>query len=225
MRHCTAKLIVGMACLAISLTGTTVFADGEKEYAVTITNLTRGQSFTPILVVSHHHGVTLFTVGSPASEELATLAESGNIEPLQTLLDESSAVKDTEASEGLLDPGHSTTVTVKAGKHFRRISLATMLIPTNDAFVSVQNVRIPRGWRRKVVHAPAYDAGSETNDELCANIPGPVCNGNGTSPGDDGEGYVHIHAGIDGGIGDLQPGTESRDWRNPVAKITIQRVK
>jgi len=225
MRYWKTPLIIGMACLALSLTGTTSFAHGEKEYAVTVTNLTRGQSFTPILVVNHHHGVTLFTAGSPASEELAALAESGNVEPLQTLLDESSAVNDTEASIGLLDPGHSTTVTVKAGKNFRRISLAAMLIPTNDAFVSIQNVRIPRGWHQKIVYAPAYDAGSETNDELCANIPGPVCNGIGPSPDDEGEGYVHIHAGIDGGIGDLQPRTESRDWRNPVAKITIQRVK
>ena len=100
-----------------------------------------------------------------------------------------------------------------------------MLIPTNDAFVSVQGVKIPKGRHKKVVYSPAYDAGSETNDELCASIPGPVCNGIGPSPDDDGEGYVHIHAGIDGGIGDLQPLTESRDWRNPVAKITIQRVK
>jgi len=73
MRHCTAKLIVGMACLALMVTSTTVFAHDKKEYAVTITNLTRGQSFTPILVVNHHHGLTLFTVGSPASEELAAL--------------------------------------------------------------------------------------------------------------------------------------------------------
>jgi len=225
MRRCHARFIVGMACLALSLTGTTVFADAEKEYAVTITNLTRGQSFTPILVVSHEPGVTLFTVGSPASEELATLAESGNIGPLQTLLNESPAVNATEASEGLLAPGQSTTVTVKAGKSFRRISVAAMLIPTNDAFLGIQNVTIPRGREKKVRFVPAYDAGSETNDELCTNIPGPVCEGTGPSPEDPGEGYVHIHAGIDGGIGELQPGTESRDWRNPVARIMIERVR
>jgi hypothetical protein len=225
MRYRKTTLIAGMVCLAISLTGAHVFAYGEKEYAVTITNLTRGQSFTPILVVNHHHGLTLFAAGSPASEELAALAESGNIEPLQTLLDESSAVNDTQASEGLLDPGHSTTVIVKAKRNFRRVSVAAMLIPTNDAFFSIQNIRIPRGWHKKTVYAPAYDAGSETNDELCSNIPGPVCGGAGPSPEDQGEGYVHIHAGIDGGIGDLQPLTESRDWRNPVTKITIQRVQ
>ena len=188
-----APVIVIMACLVMSLISTSVLAHGEKEYAVTITNITRGQTFTPVLVVSHRHRVTLFTAGTPASDELTTLAESGNVGPLQTLLDTLPAVKDTNASEGLLEPGQSTTVTVKAGKRFRKISLAAMLIPTNDAFFSIQGVRIPKDWYKKVVYAPAYDAGSETNDELCTNIPGPVCDGAGPSPEDPGEGYVHIH--------------------------------
>ncbi len=233
MRRDHAKFVIGIigtVCLTLFMTGTTVFADfsGKKRnkvYAVTITNLTRGQSFTPILVINHQQKISLFTAGSPASEELAALAESGNIAPLKTVLDESPAVNATAASEGLLNPGQSTTVTVRAKRNFRRISLAAMLIPTNDAFVSIQGVKLPRGWDKKVVYAPAYDAGSELNDEICTNIPGPVCGGAGPSPEDPGEGFVHIHAGIDGGIGDLQPGTESRDWRNPVAQITIQRIK
>ena len=36
-----------------------------------------------------------------------------------------------------------------------------------------------------------------------------------------GEGYVHIHAGIHG-VGNLNPAL--RDWRNPVAKISIRRI-
>ena len=63
---------------------------------------------------------------------------------------------------------------------------------------------------------------SEPNDEDCDNIPGPVCDGAGPSPGAGGEDYVHIHAGIHG-IDDLV--ASERDWRNPVAYITITRVK
>ena len=71
-----------------------------------------------------------------------------------------------------------------------------MLIPTNDAFVALNGVSLPRANRSTVVHmAVAYDAGSESNDEVCANIPGPVCGGDGSSDGD-GEGYVHVHSGI-----------------------------
>jgi hypothetical protein len=46
--------------------------------------------------------------------------------------------------------------------------------------------------------------------------------GAGGAPAGGEEGYVHIHAGIHG-VGDLEPGM--RDWRNPVARITIRRVK
>ena len=37
-----------------------------------------------------------------------------------------------------------------------------------------------------------------------------------------GEGYVYIHPDIHG-VGDLVPA--ARDWRNPVAKITIRRLR
>ena len=72
-----------------------------------------------------------------------------------------------------------------------------------------------------VSRSPGYDAGSEPNDEDCDNIPGPVCGGEGASPDEGGEGFVHIQAGIHG-IADLDPA--ERDWRNPVAEVTIRRV-
>jgi hypothetical protein len=72
------------------------------------------------------------------------------------------------------------------------------------------------------LYSVAYDAGSEVNDELCASIPGPDCGGAGAgSPVGGEEGYVHVHTGIHG-IGDLDP--SERDWRNPVAMITVTRV-
>ncbi|MCP4410952.1 MAG: hypothetical protein GY808_00005 [Gammaproteobacteria bacterium] len=60
-----------------------------------------------------------------------------------------------------------------------------------------------------------------TNDESCLKIPGPFCFGEGPSELDAGEGYVHIHSGIHG-ILDLPA---VKDWKNPVAKITISRTK
>jgi hypothetical protein len=45
------------------------FAQGGPQYEVTITNLTRGQQFTPILVATHREGVALFDVGTPASAQ------------------------------------------------------------------------------------------------------------------------------------------------------------
>ena len=198
--------------------GATAVAD---EFRVTVTNLTRGQQFTPILVASHSAGVKLFDLGSPASMELEILAEGGDTGPLESLLlGMSRKVLDTDVGGGLLDPGESKTVTVDTTARFNRVSVASMLIPTNDAFFALNGVKGPNGHQEIVLYSPAYDAGSEVNDESCTAIPGPVCGGVGYDPAG-GEGPVFIHAGIHG-IGDLD--ASDRDWRNPVARISIVRV-
>ena len=197
--------------------------DDTQVFKVTVTNLTRGQVFTPLLLASHRAGLRLFTAGERASEEMAILAESGDVRPLAGALSADPRVGDVTAADDALPPGQSVTLYVDAGGRFNRVSLAGMLVPTNDAFVGLTDVRGPRGGRSVRLRVPAYDAGSEANDEDCANIPGPpdVCNGIGVSPDDDGEGFVHIHAGIHG-IGGLDEA--ERDWRNPVAQVVIRRL-
>ena len=196
--------------------------DSGKTYKVTVTNLTRGQSFTPVLVVSHRYAPNLlFVPGETASPELAMLAEGGDTGPLETALSGNPRVRDTATSAGLLEPGDSTTIEVQGQIGLGRISLAAMLIPTNDAFLAAQNVPLPRGHEVVTIVVPAYDAGSEPNDEDCNNIPGPVCGGEGVSDAD-GEGYVHVHAGIHG-FADLA--AKSYDWRNPVASISIKMAR
>ena len=70
--------------------------------------------------------------------------------------------------------------------------------------------------------SPAYDSGSEANNELCAFIPGPPCNNPLIRATAGAEGFVHVHAGIHG-IGTLDPAIH--DWRNGVARIRITRMK
>ena len=128
-------------------------------------------------------------------------------------------------SGGLLGPGQTVTQRVGAHDGFDNVSVAAMLIPSNDGFFAVNDAEGPNGRDSISVFSPAYDAGTERNDETCASIPGPnfvECGGpgGGGAPGG-GEGYAHIHAGIHG-IGSFDPA--NRDWRNPVAKITIRRV-
>lgn len=193
----------------------------SRTYEVTVTNITKGETFTPILGASHKRQIGFFELGDPALPELAALAESGNVAPLKTLLDSlDNLVKDTATTEGLLGPGETVTFTIDSARRNANLSLAAMLIPTNDTFMSIDTVRLP-SWGSKTFYANAYDAGSETNDEICANIPGPQCGGDGPSPADEGEGFVHVAAGIHG-EGDLAVSTY--DWRGPVAKVTITRV-
>ncbi len=216
---------------SVLLAGVVTFADRENEgnhqgqtFEVTITNLTRGQTFTPILVASHKAGVHLFTLGQSASVELERLAEAGDTGPLAALLSASLQVRDVQVTAGPLPPGGSVKVTVAAGGHAGHLSVAAMLVPTNDGFFALNDVEGPGSERVLTLFSPAYDAGTEANDELCSHIPGPpaICQGEGFNASREGaEGYVHIHAGIHG-IGDLK--AADSDWRNPVAKITIRRI-
>ncbi len=212
------------ACITVAgLLATTVQADdGMGMYAVTVTNLTRGETFTPIMVATHRKGTHVFHLGEAASAELAAVAEGGDFSGLSTKLMDSGAAFDIATNGALLAPGASTTIMVKMAKRFKHVTVTSMLIPTNDAFVAVNGIKGPGKDHYKVIMSPTYDAGSEPNDELCANMPGPVCGGEGGSPNAGGEGYVHIHAGIHG-IGDLT--SSDFDWRNPSARIVIKRVK
>jgi len=216
------NVIILIGCLlAISLIGTSSYG-GERErfYELTVTNMTKGQTFTPILVLTHRRGVSLFTPGSPASMALAALAEAGDTGPLTEMMSMNPGVRDIVTSDGLLFPGETKTIMIPQSERYRYISIAAMIIPTNDGFIALNGVQAPAGGNAVMYLSPAYDAGSEMNDELCDNIPGPVCGGVAISE-EDGEGYVRIHEGIHG-IGSLDESIY--DWRNPVARIVIQRT-
>jgi len=215
------KVLKAAVIGGLIFTSSAALADDDNDnrmYEVTITNLTHSINFTPILVASHYKGVTIFETGSAASSGLTAIAESGNTAPLAATLSADERA-DVQNSGGLLKPGESVTVEVSADEDARRISVASMMLPTNDGFIGITNIKAPKKGSI-TLYSPGYDAGTEPNDEVCANIPGPTCGGEGLSPEVDGEGYVHINRGIHG-IGDLA--ADVYDWRNPVAKITITR--
>lgn len=213
-------LTAGLAALVMS----PALADDRNRAAffeVTVTNITAAQTFTPILVATHASDSVLFRLGEPASAELAELAEGGDTAPLAAVLAQNADVLDVQSTSGLLLPGHSAMIRVATRGRFDRVSVAAMLIPTNDSFLALNGMEGPSGRRTIAVSVPAYDAGSEPNDNRCVSIPGPVCGGEGTSPNAGGEGHVHIGRGIHAN-GDLDPALY--DWRNPVARITVRRV-
>ncbi len=239
----TAALTLPFLCLVGVAPSRLLWAgDNEndgKRFEVTVTNLTLGQRFTPILVATHRKGVKLFELGQAASPQLEILAEDGDTAPLTALLRGMPEVLDVTDSGsllpmGLLSPGGSVTLFVQTRGAFDQISVAAMLIPTNDAFVGLSGVEGPSGNRMATYFSPAYDAGTERNDEICrpgdpkGSIPGPDCmtpppSGTGTA-----ENFVvHIHSGIHGtggGVATSNLNPSMRDWRNPVAKVTIRRV-
>jgi hypothetical protein len=214
---------LGLLCVGNALAG------GVKTYEITVTNITKGQTFTPILAATHKPDISIYTLGSAASDELAALAESGNPGPLSDMLlahpDSVSGTAHTDGllPNGLLTPGQSVTYEVTGEKQYRMLSMAAMLLPTNDSFLALNTVKLPKnGQDTRVYFAHAYDAGSEANDELCVNIPGPPCFGAHLSdPADSDEGYVHISPGTHG---EADLARSMHDWRGAVAKITVRRV-
>jgi hypothetical protein len=197
-----------------------------QRFQVTVTNLTQGVTLTPIMVATHKAGVKLFTLGAPASVELEKVAEAGDLSALETSLKSDNRVYQVMDSGAPLPPGQSVTLTVPARGFYDHLSVVSMLVPTNDGFFAVNGARGPNFLKRTVVYySPAYDAGTEADDELCAHVPGPptVCTGEAFNPSRDGDvNFVHIHPGIHG-VGDLS--AASYDWRNPVARIEVTLVK
>ena len=221
----TAGLGVSLLLLVTAMPLDTVFAAEEGMYMVKVTNLTNAQRFTPVLAATHTGRARLFRPGRAATPELRALAEDGDTGPLTALLTGlPAAVRDVGSTAGLLTRGASVAFKISGGGGFDKLSVAAMLIPTNDAFVGLETT-LPESGEKKVVYAYAYDAGTEQNDELCSSIPGPSfgeCGGpGGGAQVGNGEGVVTVHSGIHG-VGDFLP--HLRDWRNPVARITIWKV-
>ncbi len=235
MSKVTFLSILGVALFGatIPLNSGTARADNDSGVEVTVTNLTRGQIISPVVVASHRARFEpLFVPGERASAELAAVAEDADLDPLIAALTGDSDVLDVQVLFGPagpmtpIMPGKSASIVIDVDKKFRFLSMAGMLVTTNDAFFALRGARIPSKGSR-TFRSPAYDAGSEANTEDCAHIPGPPCGNGGVRVLDGAEGYVHIHAGIHGiadpdPLGYLDPA--AHDWRNPVAEITIKRL-
>lgn len=210
--------------LAIALlAGVAAAAKAQDElgaaYDVTITNLTHGQILSPPVVVAHHNSFRVFRAGESASAELAALAEDADSAGLIALLGTIPRVQAVELGDGVILPGDSLTVRIRLVGGVRSLTVLGMLVTTNDAFFSGTQ-RIKAGVTS--FDAPAYDAGSEVNTQDCDHIPGPPCGNPGVRVTPGAEGFIHISSGIRD-AGDLD--VALLDWRNPTARIVVNRAK
>jgi hypothetical protein len=209
------------------------------QWDVTVTNLTHGNHFTPLLVTAHDDSTHLFQVGMSASSELQAMAECGDLSGLLTSI--GSADMDTieNPAAGFLNPGANTTAsldTMNSGN--THLSVVAMVLPTNDAFVGLDALPIPTTAGTYTYYLNAYDAGSEVNSEIIdtngctpgmAGIPGAPGGDAGTGASGvtttESNSTVHVHRGI---LGDTDNSAGSSDldstihrWQNPVAKVVI----
>ena len=207
---------------AASSSSTPSFAS-TATYEVSITNLTRGQPLSPIFIATHLKDAgPLYTLGQPASAELAALAEDADTAGVMAAWnpEANAMINETRlvtGAAGPIRPGETVTATFEVSGTVRYLTLASMLVSTNDAFIGANGVEL---YDRRMTLV-GYDAGSEANTEDCAYVPGPPCGSHVHDDTNEAEGFVHVHAGIHGGSG-LDPA--QHDWRNPVALLVIERI-
>jgi hypothetical protein len=231
--------LAGIAGASLLLPGTaSAQLDPLHTYRVTINNLSAGQPLSPGVVVTSSYGAEpVFRVGETSTPELAAVAQDGNQVPLATKFRAEPGTVDLTEITAPITPRGSTaggfqdnvTLTITA-RPTDRLSLAAMLICTNDGFVGLDQEALPATVSRFTLNA--WDAGVERNTERSTDIPdpctavGPVAlpgdpNGNeNLAVAQNPQKPIAAHRGVKC-VGDLTP---AHAWRDPVARVTVTRI-
>jgi hypothetical protein len=207
------------------------------ELEISVTNLTHGNYFTPLLIAAHDMDSHLFQAGEIATPALQKMAEGGAIADLDAAVTAAGGVTAANPAMGLLAPSAKVESIMLDSGDMTHLSITAMVLPTNDAFVGLDAWTIPTAAGTYSFTLNAYDAGTEANDEIIngggmAGTPGIPA-----APGGDGgmnatgvmdsssNDKVHIHPGVLGDT-DINAGTSDLDsrvhrWLNPVARVTV----
>lgn len=234
MKTTTKNITTLLSASVIVFASSTVTA---QDLSITVTNLTQGLHFTPVITAAHASDNHMFMVGSAATSELQMMAEGGDISGLVSILSNADANISENPAAGLLAPGMSTTYDLTNDSANTHLSMAAMILPSNDGFVGLDSWKIPTEVGTYTINLNAYDAGTEANNELVNGggalgvlgipaAPGGDAGTNGTGVTDtESNTMIHIHRGTlgddaaDGGKSDLN--NSIHRWLNPVAKLTI----
>ena len=201
-------------------------------FDVTVTNLTGAQPLSPVAVIGHQGGYAIFAVGSAASVGLEELAEGGANAALLAEADADPMVLASASGAAPIGPAGSETVRIEVPESDRAnllISLSTMLVNTNDAISGMGGAPVGDMAVGDVMtlRTIAYDAGTEANTELAAEIPGPAGGGEGFNPArSDRVDRVAMHAGVvsqDDGFATSSLTGQHR-FDNPVTQVRIERI-
>lgn len=197
----------------------------EVSYEVTVTNLTNGQPLSPVAVMLHQQG-QFWQIGQTASTELEVMAEGGDNSQLLALAEVSAMA----SGMAPIPPGESETISVTIEDIVdAKLTVATMLVNTNDAFSGLN------GWDLSQLSAGdvwstdvyAYDAGTEANSEAMGTIPGPADGGTGYLEARDDVDFVAMHPGVVSASDNLPSSVLNgqHTFDNPVIRIQVTRTQ
>ncbi|MDJ0954939.1 MAG: spondin domain-containing protein [Acidimicrobiia bacterium] len=225
-----AMLVLALALLAsVAVVPAALARSGGQDYTyrVTVENLSENQTITPVVSATHNGDFRLFRNGQAASNGIQQLAENGGVPVLAAELMANANVGGVAViGSAPIAPGDYVSSVISTDPAHRRLSLAAMLICTNDGFAGQSSMVLPHALgAERTYYANSFDAGTEVNTEAYADLV-PPCDGLGgtgmSNPALAENGVVHPHPGIGGG-GDLT--YADHGWNDPVLRITIERIE
>ena len=199
----------------------------SRMFNVEVSNLSNHQPFAPVAAVLHKSGYNGFELGAMASTGLEMLAEAGAPDAFIAEADSDSNVLNTASGTGVISPGGNETIKVQGNSTQPRLSLAGMLVNTNDGFIGLNDVDISELaiGESVVLHARVYDAGTEANSEAASDVPGQ--GGEGMHAARDDRDFIAVHPGVvsmDDGLTTSALDASHR-FDNPAARIVITRTQ
>jgi hypothetical protein len=213
-----------------------------RTYSVTIENLVNSQPLSPGVVVTTRADAAsqLYGSGNLITPAMARVAQAGVQTPLVDAY--RNATGTTEVIDvarpitprGSTAGGFSDTLTVQLRANANDVlTVAFMLVCTNDGFVMVDRAELPgMNGNARTMNVYGLDGGVESNTERSEDLADP-CSGIGPVPlpgdpnGNDDTTTRTVpqqsfapHPGITGGA-DL---TSVHYWNDPVASVTVTRI-
>jgi len=199
----------------------------DKQFQLDVTNLTHNQAISAVGVILHDSAYQLFTLGEAATVALEELAEGGDNSALLSEANSNGAVIDTVAGTAMIVPGSSERFMLGGNASALEVSLAGMLVNTNDGFAALNGAAIGHLERGASVtfHAKVFDAGSEGNSEAAAELPGQ--GGEGFNAARNDRDFVTVHPGVLSMVDGLATSAldQSHRFDNPALKVVVTRLQ
>lgn len=222
-------LILGAALLGLGACSSNNSSDSDTEsfsYQISLTNITNAQPFSPPAALLTDDSYAAWSTGEAASVALEELAEGGDA---SALIAEQSSQPNFVGTAPIPPGGNLSFELTGDDDSMLNLTLATMLVNTNDAFTGVSAIDLAamQSGDKRVYLTRAYDAGTENNLETVGTIPGPADGGEGFNAArDDVTSVVTFHGGIvssDDGYAESVL-SESHKFDNPVMVLEVTRL-
>lgn len=218
------SLLLGLG--ACSSNNSTTTTPESFDYQVNLINITSAQPLSPPAALLTDSSYSAWGIGQAASTELEQLAEGGDASALIAVQSAQPNFLGTDP----IPPGGAQSFEISGNDASTlNLTLATMLVNTNDAFTGLSTIDLAAmqvGDKRTYL-TRAYDAGTESNLEAAGTIPGPADGGEGFNAArDDVTSVVTYHGGVVSNADGYSDSvlSETHRFDNPVMVIEVTRL-